>query len=505
MEVEADWEVPATAQYIREHGHALVALQFPDALLHVAAHVLSFLVTACPADVKFYVLGDTTFGSCCVDEVAAAHVRADLIVHYGHACLSPVSATPAYFVFGRRPVASLPCAHAIVSCLPPGEEGRTLLVWDPDVSHGVGSVLDAVAGLLGGNSTRAAQVIVPDVPGVLSWSSPSPRLLVPSLPFICRPSSGPARTPELIVAGFRTGLTDPDADVREGQEEGLLPPLPPGSLHVVYIGSQAARARTLLAQFATDTLSVIDPTTGLLEALPARAAGKLMSARYRAVEVVRGAGAVGLVAGTLGVARHTALIARLRAAAASAGVGCYTLLVGKPTPAKLGNFPDLDAFVLIACPESSLPSEEEARAYPAPLVTPHEALVAWAGQEEGGGVGVAWRGRSVVDFDMLLSMGRAAKGEREGEGEETPTMSFVTGRLSRQRSVDRGAPPSAVQGSTSTALATAGSSAMEYLITKREWRGLAYEGASGEGAAPVIHEGTVGRAARYEGEGSATR
>lgn len=31
----------------------------------------------------------TSLISCCVDEVAAQHVDADLIVHYGHTCLSP--------------------------------------------------------------------------------------------------------------------------------------------------------------------------------------------------------------------------------------------------------------------------------------------------------------------------------------------------------------------------------------------------------------------------------
>jgi len=37
----------------------------------------------------------TSFRSCCVDEVAAQHVDADLIVHYGHTCLSP-------YVYGCR-------------------------------------------------------------------------------------------------------------------------------------------------------------------------------------------------------------------------------------------------------------------------------------------------------------------------------------------------------------------------------------------------------------------
>lgn len=39
--------------------------------------------------VRIFVLADTTYGSCCVDEVAAAHVDAQCVVHFGRACLSP--------------------------------------------------------------------------------------------------------------------------------------------------------------------------------------------------------------------------------------------------------------------------------------------------------------------------------------------------------------------------------------------------------------------------------
>jgi diphthamide biosynthesis enzyme Dph1/Dph2-like protein len=41
-----------------------------------------------------FVLGDTSYGACCVDEVAAQHLSADVIVHYGRTCLSPYVHTP---------------------------------------------------------------------------------------------------------------------------------------------------------------------------------------------------------------------------------------------------------------------------------------------------------------------------------------------------------------------------------------------------------------------------
>lgn len=40
-------------------------------------------------DIGLYVMADTTYGSCCVDEVGASHINADCVIHYGHTCLSP--------------------------------------------------------------------------------------------------------------------------------------------------------------------------------------------------------------------------------------------------------------------------------------------------------------------------------------------------------------------------------------------------------------------------------
>jgi len=40
-------------------------------------------------DRHVFILGDTSYGSCCVDEVAASHIEADGIIHFGRACLSP--------------------------------------------------------------------------------------------------------------------------------------------------------------------------------------------------------------------------------------------------------------------------------------------------------------------------------------------------------------------------------------------------------------------------------
>ena len=81
---------------------SLLNSQFPDDLLKDSTKVVAALnqqlrslreidVTGSVdvTDVGLYVMADTTYGSCCVDEVAALHINADCVIHYGQTCFSP--------------------------------------------------------------------------------------------------------------------------------------------------------------------------------------------------------------------------------------------------------------------------------------------------------------------------------------------------------------------------------------------------------------------------------
>jgi diphthamide biosynthesis protein 2 len=81
------YEIDRTVTRIQEGGYKRIALQFPDEFLADAAAVSNKLSEKTGQDI--FILADTSYGSCCVDEVAAEHVSADLVVHYGRSCLSP--------------------------------------------------------------------------------------------------------------------------------------------------------------------------------------------------------------------------------------------------------------------------------------------------------------------------------------------------------------------------------------------------------------------------------
>lgn len=112
------YDISATASYILDRGFTRVALQFPDDLLRASVEVTSLLRSALSErrhGINLYVMADTTYGSCCVDEVAAAHVDAQCVIHYGHACLSQTSRLPVYFVFGRGRIDTRRCSKEILS------------------------------------------------------------------------------------------------------------------------------------------------------------------------------------------------------------------------------------------------------------------------------------------------------------------------------------------------------------------------------------------------------
>ncbi|EAU81544.2 diphthamide biosynthesis protein 2 [Coprinopsis cinerea okayama7 len=101
------FEIERTRREIVEGGYRRVALQFPDELLGYSVPVAKALRRGTGEEggkVEVYILADTSYGNCCVDEVAASHVDADFIVHYGYACLSKTARLPVLYVFGKAEV-----------------------------------------------------------------------------------------------------------------------------------------------------------------------------------------------------------------------------------------------------------------------------------------------------------------------------------------------------------------------------------------------------------------
>jgi diphthamide biosynthesis enzyme Dph1/Dph2-like protein len=93
-------QIMKTVWRLREAKAHHVALQFPEGLLMYACAISDILEAFTPLEETF-IMGDVTYGACCIDDFSASALGADFLVHYGHSCLVPVSVTkvPCMYIF----------------------------------------------------------------------------------------------------------------------------------------------------------------------------------------------------------------------------------------------------------------------------------------------------------------------------------------------------------------------------------------------------------------------
>lgn len=172
-----DLEVEETVSFIVRLEVKRVALQLPDSWLHLCRDLLDRLSALLP-NVRFFVLADTSFAACCVDEIAAAHANVDALVHYGPACLSPrCSRIPVHYVFGRRHLD----VDALVACLS-DIDGSILLLYDLEYSHAANSIRAALL-KRDSHNVIVASIATADERGEHETECAGFRFCVPDSPF----------------------------------------------------------------------------------------------------------------------------------------------------------------------------------------------------------------------------------------------------------------------------------------------------------------------------------
>ena len=81
-----NFEVLKTIWRIRQMNARSVALQFPEGLLLYACTIADIVEEfGCEeGECDVVIMGDVTYGACCVDDLCAAALGCELLVHYGH-------------------------------------------------------------------------------------------------------------------------------------------------------------------------------------------------------------------------------------------------------------------------------------------------------------------------------------------------------------------------------------------------------------------------------------
>jgi diphthamide biosynthesis protein 2 len=358
------YELDRTAEFIAGGGFARVALQFPDSLLPDAPEVLwSIEARLRKSEHKcmLFVSGDSSYASCCVDEISAQHLEAAAIVHYGRACLSPTAASiPVLYIFGRQEIDAADCAAAVQqvvaessSSSDPDSCSEVVLLYDAVYSHAIPDILAAAA------AATAAAVIHA---GVICYASDS--------------------TAEAAVAALTAPAVTINTEEQSVRVGGLLVPGVTDEqllrCAVLYIGAESRQLFNVLmrcAQCAGGRFSYDPQRPDSAPRLRTESAGanRDLMRRFHQIQRVKEAGVIGIVAAGVGVRGGREMLSQLRTAAESCGRKVYTFAVGRVNVAKLSNFAEVEAFCLVACAESSL---LDARDFHVPIVTPLELQIA---------------------------------------------------------------------------------------------------------------------------------
>ncbi|XP_069837362.1 2-(3-amino-3-carboxypropyl)histidine synthase subunit 2 [Dendropsophus ebraccatus] len=442
------YEIQKSINFIKEKGASKVALQFPDDLLVISVSIARKLDEATGA--KVYILGDTSYGSCCVDEVAAEHVGADALIHYGRACLSPCRRLPVTYIFGRKAVDVDLCAQAFQNLFPE-QDSRIVVFSDVVYDH-----------VLGELEMRFMTIYPHVIFSKLSWLEEAP-------------SAG-----EVYKFG-RKFCPDPS--------------LWPGSYNFFYVGGEGSTLSNLLLTWPHCTFFSFNPVTNESRREGVHVNRALMK-RFYLIEKARDAQVVGILVGTLGVSDYLSALSHLKSIIRRAGKKSYMLSMGKLNPAKLANFPEVDIFVLVACSENSLLDSSE---FYRPIITPDEMEVACNPARE-------WGGRCITDFRELLPGGPAhvAFPEMTPEDADWTDVSLITGELrsirfsssALEKASEEESKTSLVLRNSTTTVAELGPAAS--FLSSRSWQGLD----KALGQTPVVKavQGRKGIAIAYEDE-----
>jgi diphthamide biosynthesis protein 2 len=377
-----------------------VALQFPDELLPdtvlIVQKLRELLAEATPST-KLFVLADTTFASCCPDEITAEHYQADAIVHFGYACLSKTTRLPVHYVHQHRPldVASVHDAVAdMITHASQEAEGvssgdasidvQLILFFSASVSHRIEDVQSSLSQLLA-SRPRGVTVLIASPSILCCWNTDCPGWA----------SLAPAGAPWCI-----NGVTFPTVEKTSSTVQRILCLGPSDEPHVAQLCLWGQHQRTISRpDHVLEAMDNLDSNVPSCCTAPSpslvilgqdgashvlnRSIQQRLRQRMFNIEALKGANAIGILVASLAIEgfRETAEVLKRLVRASSTEARprrAYILFVGHLNQYKVANFADcIDCFVAIACPNSKechFPTKEDA--YLKPVASPSELLIA---------------------------------------------------------------------------------------------------------------------------------
>lgn len=321
-----NFEIHRTVWRLRRSGARHVGLQMPEGLHQWALGLADIITTFAPNVETTTIMGDVTFGACCIDDLGARAVGVDFIVHYGHSCIVPTDQT----------VVSTLYIHVEVEI---------------DVEHLVETVrLNFTA-----DKVLAFMGTVQFTPGMVEAVKELRSEFFDDKSSAKVPQVKPLSTGETL--GCTSPLVDPDVDA------------------VVFVCDGRFHLESAMIQNPNVKGGFFryDPFYKTLHR-ESFAHGEMHTQRKAAIASARGAKMVGLILSTLGRQGSSGVMEGVERLLTDRGIPHVTVLLSDVSPDRLARFNGVDCWVQVACPRLSV---DWGDAFSVPLLTPYEAHIAF--------------------------------------------------------------------------------------------------------------------------------
>ena len=311
------FEIHKSIWRIRDAKAKRVALQMPEGLLMYATTIADIIEDFTGAETV--IMGDVTYGACCIDDYTARALDVDFLIHYGHSCLIPIDQTvgvKVLYVFVNIKLDASHCIECLQATLP------------ITTKIGLVSTIQFVGTL---------QVIASEMRKTGYEVS--------------MPQSKPLSPGEIL------GCTAPQIRCADA---------------VIYLGD--GRFHLEAAMIANPKLRAFryDPyEKKLTEEFYNHE--EMLNTRLTAIQHAEGTGRFGLILGTLGRQGNLNVLKNLENKIKSLGKETVVILLSEIFPEKIKLFKGIDAFIQIACPRLSI---DWGTAFEKPFLTPYEGAVA---------------------------------------------------------------------------------------------------------------------------------
>jgi len=332
------FEIHKTIHRIRSSGAKMVALQMPEGLLMFATTISDILCRFCPG-IDTMIMGDVTYGACCIDDYTARALGCDLLIHYAHSCLIPVSVTTIKTLYVFVDI-SIDVQHLLATIERNFQPTKRI----------------ALVGTIQFNSTIHGIAAEMRSKG---WS-----ILVPQISPLSKGEILGCTSPKLSIAAEATN----GADI------------------LLYLGDGRFHLESAMIHNPDLPAYRYDPYSRRLtrETFDHE---QLYTLRRSAILTARKAGKWGLILGTLGRQGNPHTMTLIENLVKQQGKEVVHIALSEIFPGKLGLMADVEAWVQIACPRLSI---DWGYAFQRPLLSPYEALVAlgvreanWMGDKAG--------------------------------------------------------------------------------------------------------------------------